>query len=366
MTDQKDACHSASLTLFGPGVGESLCLNLGNGDWFIIDSCLDPKTKKPAAIQFIESLGLDPCEVVKGVVISHWHDDHIRGMADIVSICRLATIFIPSALMKEEFIALAKAYSGHWRQPSEQASGVSELAKVIELLTPRLKAAGKDSSATKPIKLMSDETPLYRKDGVEIVSLSPSSDAILSAMTEFNEEIQKGRSRSRIIPRPQSNLCASALHVNLKGVGIILGADLETHSNQLIGWNAVVNSQTRPDLKAKFVKIPHHGSITGHHDKFWTELTEADPVGFLTTFSRQDLPRTEDLKRLSALTSNLYCTTVPKSVRIPKREREVERQIEQVAKSRRLVYSRTLGQITLTLDENFEFSVDLNEAAMKV
>ena len=69
--------------------------------------------------------------------------------------------------------------------------------------------------------------------------------------------------------------------------------------------------------KAKFFKVAHHGSQTGHLDAVWTNMLENDVFAALTTFNRCHLPKTTDIQRLKNLTNNLYCTTVPK-VKAPK------------------------------------------------
>ena len=74
------------ITLFGPGYGESVVLHVGNGAWIVVDSCID-KENTPVAIHYLNRLGVDPAEAVTLVVATHWHDDHIRGMARLVAAC---------------------------------------------------------------------------------------------------------------------------------------------------------------------------------------------------------------------------------------------------------------------------------------
>lgn len=31
------------VSVFGPGVGESVVVHLGHGDWMVVDSCLNPR-----------------------------------------------------------------------------------------------------------------------------------------------------------------------------------------------------------------------------------------------------------------------------------------------------------------------------------
>jgi len=73
--------HELDVVVFGPGVGESILLHLGESDWFVIDSCKYPGEKTPAALKYLPSIGVDPSVSVKRILATHWHDDHIKGLA---------------------------------------------------------------------------------------------------------------------------------------------------------------------------------------------------------------------------------------------------------------------------------------------
>ena len=75
------------VTLLGPGYGECAVIHLGNDHWAVIDSCRDSYSGKPAALSYLESIGVDPEKAVKLVLATHWHDDHIYGMGALVSRC---------------------------------------------------------------------------------------------------------------------------------------------------------------------------------------------------------------------------------------------------------------------------------------
>ena len=68
------------VTLLGPGYGECAVIHLGNGHWALIDSCLDSDTGRPAALSYLEGMGVDPATAVRLVLATHCHDDHVGGM----------------------------------------------------------------------------------------------------------------------------------------------------------------------------------------------------------------------------------------------------------------------------------------------
>ena len=67
------------LSLFGPGIGECAVVHLGNGEWMTVDSCLAADRSTPVAVEYLISLGVDIATQFKLIVVTHWHDDHIKG-----------------------------------------------------------------------------------------------------------------------------------------------------------------------------------------------------------------------------------------------------------------------------------------------
>lgn len=124
------------LSLFGPGVGECLVIHLGSGEWMIVDSCLGEQRDKPIALEYLELLGVDVSSQVKVVLVTHWHDDHIRGVSDIVREASLARFACSAAVNSEAFFSLIGAdrvikLVGH-------TSGITEFAEVLSTYIPLL------------------------------------------------------------------------------------------------------------------------------------------------------------------------------------------------------------------------------------
>ena len=94
-------CDQIEVSLFGPGYGECVLLHIGDGNWVIVDSCFD-KHREPAALAYLRGLDSDPAESVRLIVATHWHDDHIRGMGELVEVCKNAVFCCASVLGKRE------------------------------------------------------------------------------------------------------------------------------------------------------------------------------------------------------------------------------------------------------------------------
>ena len=71
------------VVVFGTGFGECTLVHIGNNDWIVIDSCLDPQNKAPCALNYLDSLRIPHSDAIKFVVATHWDTDHIEGLGDI-------------------------------------------------------------------------------------------------------------------------------------------------------------------------------------------------------------------------------------------------------------------------------------------
>jgi metal-dependent hydrolase (beta-lactamase superfamily II) len=122
------------LILFGPGYGECVAVHLGENRWIVVDSCLDTKTSRPAVIEYFSSIGINPEESVKLIIISHWHDDHIRGLSDIISSCPKASVCCSSVLTQKEFLLYVLNFQN--LMTNTNLSGVSEIRCVFRRKPP--------------------------------------------------------------------------------------------------------------------------------------------------------------------------------------------------------------------------------------
>lgn len=97
--------------------------------WFIVDSCIEPKSKEIPVLNYLDQIGVESSHAVKLIVASHWHDDHVRGLSTIVETCRSAQFCLSSALRAKEFLTLIAAYS---KRTMMVSSGIKEFCAVIE------------------------------------------------------------------------------------------------------------------------------------------------------------------------------------------------------------------------------------------
>lgn len=353
------------LSLFGCGVGESIALHVGGGDWILIDSCRKSKNDLPMALAYLQDIGVDPAKAVKLIVITHWHDDHIQGISDIVSNCSSAEVAFSSALSTPEFLQTVAISTGENYILDRETSGVRELGQILRILVERNK---KGQAFAHPVKTQADLL-LHRSGSCKVHAISPSPASINKAFGEISQlwKHHAGYGNRLTVPKPRCNHNSIAIWVRWGGRCALLGADLEITNDPATGWTAALGCRIFPDGKASIFKIPHHGSPNGDSDDVWSELVEPkNPVAALTSFSSGATPRPteEDIRRINRRTSEFYLTTDPTHAS-PKRERAVERTIKEIVKGRKLL-SKSLGQIQIRWADKGTPQVKLAGNAKKV
>lgn len=308
------------ISQFGPGVGECVVVHLGLGDWMVVDSCRDPDSREPAALKYLAEIGVDPSEHVRCIVATHWDDDHIQGLADIVRAAPNAALAISGAFSSTEFNSLV----GEWiaQELYLLDSGVDQLREILKL------RKGKS-----PI-LASENTVVYERrtaSRCEVRALSPSHDGVIATITRLSNICDHRTARR--LPRIEKNHASVVLSIEISGRLILLGGDLEVRADRDYGWLRVVDCHAKAEMpKHEVFKIPHHGSENGDHDKIWSDLLEFDATAVVSPFAsgRTMLPGEKERERIRTRTQNGYLTAPPKPKRMKHPNRMVEKTMQEV------------------------------------
>src|SRR5688572_8544014 len=105
--------NEVEVSVFGPGHGECVVVHLGDGEWMVVDSCRHFEDGRAAALRYLEAEGVAVETAVKLVIVTHWHDDHIRGLGEIAERCSSARFVCSGALKATELPRLAFAHSNN-------------------------------------------------------------------------------------------------------------------------------------------------------------------------------------------------------------------------------------------------------------
>ena len=286
------------VSVFGRGIGESILAHLGHDVWVVVDSCVDPVSGEPAALKYLADIGRSPDTCVHLIVVTHWHDDHVRGLARTIRACARAVVGLSSALGQSEFLYLLELMR---RIEPRSSSGVSELIQVFDVLR----------EEGRKWKLCAADTLLLRSpcdpDTVQVYSLSPTDEMVMRAVGSL-ASVTAGRHK-RGVGIPSANHASVALWLRVGAVAALLGADLEESNGA--SWTKVAESSAVPTVPAELFKVPHHGSITGHCDLVWDRLLVDQPESVVTEFTRLPvpLPTPTDIARLAARSARLFVTS---------------------------------------------------------
>ncbi len=348
MPDSAPSPHQLEISVFGPGFGECILVHVGGGDWIVVDSCIDRKSGQPVALDYLRSLGVNPASQVKLVVATHWHDDHIRGIAHILDVAASAKFVISSAYPFKKLLEMVELGA----KPPSQSSATKEFHQAIAILQ-RRQQKGERATAVGPIRASANKKLLAltspgRSFSAEIFSLSPADSAVALAEAELHYSLAAIKDRT-CPPRQGANELSIVLWLKVGVLDVLLGADLEYVSGITEGWRAIIRSAERPNGRAGFFKVPHHGSENADCPDSWTELLAARPIAVLTPHSPSRLPRRADIRRLCSRTPLVLLTSDPSEYSIPRRDKTVERTMKESVISRRAL-SGQIGHVRIRCD----------------
>jgi hypothetical protein len=314
------------VTLFGPGYGECSLIHLGNNNWIVIDSCIDSNTGQPAAISYLNYLGVNP-ENIQLVIATHWHDDHIKGLSDTLKLATNALFCCSSALSTNEFVATVLGYEH--RNVIKAGPGVREIFEIFKIIEER---------NLEPVRAYTDRL-VYHLPGnasghdlaCKVWTLSPSDRQVsrfLNELTLLMPEVKE--TKSRVVPQTPNSMSVVTF-VEIGEISILLGGDLEETGDPNTGWSVILSSNIQFKKNTSIFKVPHHGSINAHNHDIWHKILIDSPLAILTPYNRgrTKRPSTTDVSRICQYTSNGYATSKIKSIHTKKkRSSAVEKTIK--------------------------------------
>ena len=282
------------IAMLGPGYGESILIHTGDGEWMVIDSFPGPD-RRPSALAYLERLGHNPAKAIRLIVATHWHDDHIRGMAKLVQSASSARFCCAGALRRFEFLEMVEG----WRGKGSRAAGFGtrEISSVFAHL---------GQARVSPLWATASRR-IHRSSTCEVWSLSPDDEAFTRFLRSLAPSPGTGAGSGTGSLTP--NELSVALLVRFQGgFSCLFGADLERR-----GWAAVLRDDARPRWNASVFKVPHHGSANAHLEAMWDELLEPEPYAIVAPWrrGRGTLPKKEDARRILARTPKAYATASP-------------------------------------------------------
>jgi len=309
------AKEQLEITVFGPGFGESVVLHVPGIGWGVIDCCeltIEGRHVVPP-LDYLTNLLCAPYPKLAFVILTHPHKDHYSGMDDLLTKYPGGT----------ERVCL---YTGRGTRELrmyliQQRIGYRyDLPGLLNVFTAIDNAVRKGASAR---KLSEMTTVVERRDvsiagigsvDVSLMALSPSAQSADRYVDKLFEAFPKTGQPLKPVSDPDiHNLISVALVLKAGRVQVILGSDLETGARDgATGWRAVVSNRDCPNLHANFVKVAHHGSVTGFSEEAWERHCAAGkPLAVVTPFVTGSviLPRSVDVERIGKIANRVGITS---------------------------------------------------------
>jgi hypothetical protein len=307
------------ITIFGPGFGEAIAVHLGDGQWLLVDSCIDPHANAPASGTYLDQIGVAP-DQVRAIVASHWHDDHVRGISMLASKYSQADFIISGVLNEKEASAFLAAYGG--ASAGSLVKGAKELYSVVDM---------RDNVYAVMQRANVLEATINQQN-IRVTALSPSCAAFAQSIAHFAEYLPKQGQPITHAPELRPNLEAVVIHIDFGDDAILLGSDLE--DDDRLGWSAICADRwCQARSKATVYKVAHHGSSTGDHPQVWTAFLKPNPVACLTPFiwGRHNLPTSADRERIKKNADQSFITSG--ATRRPKMDNQLLKRLGDICKN---------------------------------
>lgn len=346
----------------GGGYGESVVLHIGNNCWVIVDSCIDPSSKISLPLEYLKSIGVDVSKDVKLIICTHWHDDHILGISQLLAESLLSQFCMARPLDKKKFLRLV-GLDYHKAKYESSASSTIELNSCIKIMQDR-KLEFKNAIQDR-ILYNSNQNNINS----QIIALSPSDFVVNEYDKEISELITEYGYSNRKIVCQTPNDKSIALLIKINDQRIILGSDLEVGVDNRKGWLCILNESQSIDSKSSLFKIPHHGSISGYHERIWDELVTDNVVANLTPWNRNtQLPKKEMLIKYKKHTDELYITSNSYSNKAKERERSIAKAINRFNDTlREIKYKLGIIRCRIAVEQkNGPWQIKLIGAAHKI
>lgn len=357
--------NEAEVTLIGTGgYGECAVIHLGNNKWAIIDSCISPETKKVVSLDYLETINVD-FSAVELVICTHWHDDHILGLSQVIEKCENASFYMAGAHDSTNFLSLLSFDASKIKQGPNN-SATCEFNKCIDILKNR------NSNGKVSLKRVYENTLIYRNpiNNVQVFSLSPSHKTMANFDQEILSLIENFISNNTRIPYTSPNLKSIVLFIHFGPHRALLGGDMEVGNDSDAGWLNIINNTTAVDKKATLYKIPHHGSDNGYHPDIWNNLLENDNViAKLTPYNRgYGLPNQEMIQKYKSHTNQLYITKNSITTNSKKRSKSITKMITEIGLDiSEIKYLKGIIQCRIDMgDINAKWNVNLYENAIQL
>jgi beta-lactamase superfamily II metal-dependent hydrolase len=241
---------SAEVYILQCGQGDTILLNLGGKKWVLVDCNLPRGDLRAQFYQFVERLEIRRLDLV---CLTHPHDDHYSGMAEVVryftSNGRSIGTFCDSGVEPKQIATLMRRR----RLPKSTVTEFEQLYRCLYELI--------DSRQVRYFMASENSSPFIEVGNhIQITPLGPRPEALSQALRDV-------ASAGKI--RKDLNRISVVLVLNVQGktksFDALLAADTDSEGcNSALKRYAAIKAQESAGCTFDLVKVPHHGSAYSH------------------------------------------------------------------------------------------------------
>lgn len=324
----------AIVVMGGPSQGESVLVHYGDGNWIIIDSCTYNGDILP--YEFMIKAEINPLQV-QHIICSHWHDDHVSGLSDLLEACPKAYFRVPM-ITNAQVLPQYFVYKSLKSVKEDEKEAWKMFQACLDVLEKRELGEEDDPALKKPCFVKSESSIVdidTHNTHVSIKALSPS-----NSMCElFGKMLVNGDAENCEFDDSSidTNMCSITLGISFgNNKHAFLGSDLECNRDKNAACESCVGECSKRhglgmcDLKMNphfealrkisYTKINHHSSQNGYCCDYWDDYVTEDCIGVSTAFTSKGLPRKEMVYRYLKNNSEYYLTSYNPLKKLPKDE----------------------------------------------
>lgn len=264
------------------GHGDSIILELPDGNWGIVDCFKTKEDKEPPALTFLIKRKV---KKLKFVCLTHPHYDHYHGMLELLK-------YFSSGGRKIECFwdfGIDKAKLEHFKEKlgHEEYTELRSLhKKVIEDKRIEYQDLGL-------------RTDCLKIDSLEIKSYAPIPRDTLRYFQKWGKN-----------KKVDENLLSVVLVIKYGTTNVVLGADTSSWEKILEAWKKDCRqAKRRRRHKFDFIKVSHHGLSEGNYDKLWKSFTvRGKSIAVISTGCKYASPSDETVRSIVSRKVKLYST----------------------------------------------------------
>jgi hypothetical protein len=325
--------------VLGPGYGESIVVELPDGQWGIIDSFRMPLGPVPLPELLRRHFNIS---ALLFLAVTHPHADHCVGVEQLLRDFPCTELWVFDAILEQDLCdyyreLMYRALSDPVGEDLDlkPETTLHELENLRENILARWAANPKQKfrllrGAIAPFTLCGGAVTVrcltpgdgslvhYREQLKRILATilarvaaaRPHSRGLWQKIVHIFESIPWARSAADPVPSVNQNLASSALLMEYGDTRLLFMADAERPLWE--DWDRERGSCEVLTVKGiHFLKVAHHGSLNGCFDALYlAACTAAPPVAVLTPFSRSrsPLPSGDGLRQIQMFVPKVLCT----------------------------------------------------------